>query len=151
MTQPRPLRLIAESAEDLGILASAVRDSVVKAENIRFQARQQRFSLEINRFRWEKPASQREPAERVRALLAFEGVRSVKTRAISKADPELILSLLQISWTPASEPPAGKITLLFAGDGELELTAEMLEVTLMDSDYVWPTRHRPDHERRKGK
>ncbi len=149
MPDSKPLRLMAENADDLGIIAAAVRDSVVKAENLRFEARAKRFTLELNRFRWEKPVTRRAPAERVRSLLAFDGVLSVKTRAISKTDPELILSVLKIDWTPDAEPPGGKITLLFAGDGELELHAEMLEVTLLDSDYVWPTRTTPDHERRR--
>ena len=73
----------------------------------------------------------------------------VRTRAITKADPELILSLLSIDFTPDAEPPGGQITLLFAGDGEIVLTVEALDASLIDSDYVWPTRHVPSHERRK--
>ena len=48
-----------------------------------------------------------------------------------------------------SLPPGGKITLLFAGDGEIALTVETLDATLLDSDYIWNTRHTPSHERRK--
>ena len=70
-------------------------------------------------------------------------------RAVNKVDPEMILSLLQVSFTPADEPPGGKVTLLFAGDGEIELDVEVLDATLLDSDYVWPTRHLPNHERRR--
>ncbi len=143
----KPLRLIAADAADLEILSAAVQDSVVKAENLRFDAKARRFSLELNRFRWE--AAKKKSQERVRTLLAFDGVLSVRTRAISKADPELILSLLSITFAPDAEPPGGTITLLFAGDGELVLKAEMLDATLMDSDYVWPTRHTPGHEKRK--
>jgi hypothetical protein len=143
-----PLRLIAAEAGDLEILSAAVQDAVVKAGNLRFDARARRFTLELNRFRWEA-ARGKETQERVRSVLSFEGVLSVRTRAISKADPELILSLLKLNWTPDAEPPGGTIALLFAGDGELTLKAEMLEATLIDSDYVWPTRRTPDHERRK--
>ena len=85
----------------------------------------------------------------MRALLAFDGVLNVKTRAVTKTDPEMILSLLQVSFTPADEPPGGKITLLFAGDGEIVLDVEVLDATLLDSDYVWPTRRLPSHERRR--
>lgn len=150
MTGYRPLRIFTEDSEDLRIVASAVRDCVVKAGNIRFERRTRRLSLEVNRYRWESaPTRKGRPGERVRALLAFDGVMGVRTRAISKADPELILSLLDISFIPDEEPPGGRIRLLFAGDGEILLDVEALDVSLVDSLYVWPTRNRPDHERRR--
>jgi hypothetical protein len=151
MTDSKPLRLLAEEAEDLQIIAAAVQDSVVKAGNLNFEKRNRRFALEINRYRWEAgPKDKREPGQRVRSLLAFDGVMSVKTRGITKVDPELILSLLSIDFTPdIAEPPGGKVTLLFAGDGEIVLTVEAIDATLLDSDYVWPTRNAPSHERRR--
>jgi hypothetical protein len=148
MTEPTALRLLAETTEDLQVIAAAVQDAVVKAGNLKFESRKRRFSLELNRFAWEAEAASNEKA-RVRSLLAFDGVLSARTRAISKADPELILSLLQVTFTPADEPPGGTLTLLFAGDGEIVLDVEVLDATLLDSDYVWPTRHTPSHEPRK--
>jgi Protein of unknown function (DUF2948) len=149
MATTKSLRLLADTPEDLEILSAAVQDSVIKAENLNFDRRQRRFALELNRYRWEQGTDKRRPGERVRTLLAFEGVLSVRTRAISKRDPELILSLLGASWTPAADPPGGAVTLVFAGDGEIVLNAEMLEASLLDSDYVWPTRHLPDHQQRR--
>jgi len=150
MTDPKPLRLFTEEAEDLKIIAAAVQDSVVKAGNLKYEQKHRRFSLEINRYRWETaPTRKGQPGERVRSILGFDGVMAVKTRGITKADPELILSLLNIEFSPDAEPPGGKVTLLFAGDGELELTVEAVDATLLDSDYMWPTRNLPSHERRK--
>ncbi|MFN4225364.1 MAG: DUF2948 family protein [Hyphomonas sp.] len=150
MTDHKPLRLFTEEPEDLKIIAAAVQDAVVKAGNLKYEQRKRRFGLELNRYRWETaPTRKGEPGERVRALLAFDGVLGVRTRAITKADPELILSLLNIEFTPDAEPPGGRITLLFAGDGEIVLTVEALDASLIDSDYVWPTRRLPNHERRR--
>ncbi len=148
MADQTSLRLLAETAEDLEVISAAIQDSVVKAGNLKYESRRNRFTLEINRFRWEAGAK-RGDGERVRSLLAFDGVMGVKTRAVNKIDPEMILSLLQVSFTPADEPPGGQVTLLFAGDGEIELDVEVLDATLLDSDYVWPTRHLPNHERRR--
>ena len=148
MADQTSLRLLAETAEDLEVISAAIQDSVVKAGNLKYESRRNRFTFEINRFRWEAGAK-RGDGERVRSLLAFDGVMGVKTRAVNKIDPEMILSLLQVSFTPADEPPGGKVTLLFAGDGEIELDVEVLDATLLDSDYVWPTRHLPNHERRR--
>lgn len=151
MTDTKPLRLFTEEAEDLKIIAAAVQDAVVKAGNLKYEQKKRRFGLELNRYRWETaPARKGQPGERVRALLAFDGVLSVKTRGITKTDPELILSLLSADFVAdVAEPPGGKVVLLFAGDGEIVLTVEALDASLIDSDYVWPTRHVPSHERRK--
>lgn len=149
MTEGRALRLVAEDASDLEIISSAVQDAVLKAENIKFDRKQRRMTLEINRFQWEDAKSKRGPQGRVRAILAFDTVLSVKTRAVSKADPEMVYSVLSLAFDPDEEPPGGKLSILFAGDGELALEVEAIDVTLLDSSYEWTTRHRPDHDKKR--
>ncbi|MEO0753445.1 MAG: DUF2948 family protein, partial [Pseudomonadota bacterium] len=73
----------------------------------------------------------------------------VSARGINKLDPELVVSLLDIHYEPKSEPPGGVLTLAFAGDGDIRLVVDALDVTLLDSDYVWPTRKTPSHDRRR--
>ncbi len=149
MTEGRALRLVAEDASDLEIISSAVQDAVLKAENIKFDRKQRRMTLEINRFQWEDTKSKRGPQGRVRAILAFDTVLSVKTRAVSKADPEMVYSVLSLAFDPDEEPPGGKLSILFAGDGELALEVEAIDVTLLDSSYEWTTRRRPDHDKKR--
>ncbi|MCH9751754.1 MAG: DUF2948 family protein [Alphaproteobacteria bacterium] len=149
MTEGRALRIVAEDASDLEIISSAVQDAVLKAENIKFDRKQRRMTLEINRFQWEDAKSKRGPQGRVRAILAFDTVLSVKTRAVSKADPEMVYSVLSLAFDPDEEPPGGKLSILFAGDGELALQVEAIDVTLLDSSYEWTTRHRPDHDKKR--
>jgi len=149
MADVKPLRLIAEDASDLEVISSAVQDAVLKTEKLKYDARKRRFTLEVNRFGWEELDGKRGPRSRVRAILAFDGVLGVKTRAVSKADPDMVMSLLSVSFTPDAEPPGGTISLLFAGDGELALSVEAIDVTLLDSDYEWATRHTPDHDKRR--
>lgn len=152
MTEKKPLRLFAEDQDDLTIISAAVQDAVIKAENFRYESRQRRFSLELNRFRWEEGAGRSkkgQPRSRIRSLLAIDGVLAVKTLGVTKSDPDLVYSLLNVSFEPAAEPPGGVVRLLFAGDGELALDVEVLDITLLDSDYEWTTRHTPDHERRR--
>ncbi len=139
------LRLTAEDIQDLEVISASVQDAVLKAENLKFDARRRRFALELNRYRWE----QKEARSRVRSLLAIDGVLSVKSRAISKADPDLVLSLLSLEFEAAAEPPGGVLRLHFAGDGELALSVEAIDVTLLDSDYEWATRKIPNHEKRR--
>lgn len=149
MAEGRALRLIAEDAADLEVISSAVQDAVLKAENLKYDRRRRRFTLETNRFQWEESKSKRGPQGRVRALLAIDGVLSVKTRAISKADPDMVLSILSVSFEADSEPPGGTISILFSGDGELALEVEAIDATLLDSAYEWTTRQRPDHDKKR--
>ncbi|MEE9380800.1 MAG: DUF2948 family protein [Hyphomonadaceae bacterium] len=149
MSDVSPLRLIAEDAGDLQVIAAAVQDAVAKAGDLKYNSARRRFSFELNRYRWEASNTRDKTGERVRSLLAFDGVLSVKTRAITRRDPELIVSLLDMSFIADDEPPGGKLTLTFAGDGEIVLDVEVMDVTLLDSEYVWPTKKRPDHEARK--
>lgn len=149
MAEGRALRLIAEEAADLEVISSAVQDAVLKAENLKFDRKRRRFTLEVNRFQWEDSASKRGPQGRVRSLLAFDGVLDVKTRAVTKADLDMVLSILSVTFTPADEPPGGTISILFSGDGELALEVETIDATLLDSAYEWTTRQRPDHDKKR--
>ena len=144
MTETTPLRLVAEDESDLKIISAALQDAVAKAGALKYQAKKRRFSLELNRYRWEDDSK-----SRTRALLAIDSVLGIKSRALTKADPEIVISLLSLTFEPGAEAPAGQLKLLFSGDGELALDVECLDVTLLDSGQVWPARQEPDHEARR--
>lgn len=148
MADVKPLRLMAEDEADLSVMSASVQDAVTKAGALKYQAKKRRFSIELNRFRWEGVDSGAKTNERVRAILGFDGVLGVRSRGLSKSDPELVISLLSLRFEPASEAPAGAVHLLFAGDGELILDVECLDAVLLDSETTWATKHVPDHEPR---
>lgn len=140
------LKLLAEDAEGLAIVAAATQDGLVKSQDIKLDTRSRTFGLEINRFQWER-AGKRMPYFRSRAVLAFAGVDGVRTRGMTK-DIDAVHSLLDMTFTPAGEAPAGQVKLTFSGDMQVELNVECLDVTLADIGPPWPTRRRPDHEKR---
>jgi len=137
------LKLLAEDSEELGIVAAAVQDALVKPEHIKFDKRARTFGLKVNRFQWEG-AGKRPPYFRSRAVLAFAGVQSVRSRGVSK-DIDAVHDLLDIRFDPAAEPPGGLVTLTFAGKTQIELSVECIDVTLMDTGTAWPTPRKPDH------
>ena len=141
------LKLLADDAEGLAVIAAATQDGLVKAQDIRFDARSRTFGLEINRFQWER-AGKRMPFFRSRAVLAFAGVESVRTRGVTK-DIDAVYALMDIRFEPALEPPGGVVKLLFSGEVQIEVAAECLDVTLADIGPAWPTRRRPDHEKKR--
>jgi len=139
------LRLLAEDAEGLAVVAAAVQDSLVKPQDIKFDAKSRTFGLELNRFHWER-AGKRMPFFRSRAVLAFVGVQSVRSRSVSK-DIDAVHSLMDVKFEPAAEPPGGVVTLVFSGQTQIQLNVECIDVSLVDTGPTWPTRRRPDHEK----
>jgi hypothetical protein len=137
------LKLLAEDSEELGIVAAAVQDALVKPQDIKFDKRTRTFGLEVNRFQWER-AGKRPPYFRSRAILAFAGVETVRSRGVSR-DIDAVHDLLDIHFEPATEPPGGTLTLTFAGKTQIQLAVECIDVTLMDTGTAWPTPRKPDH------
>lgn len=144
MAETNGLKLFAEDEADLKVISAAMQDAVAKAGALKYQAKRRRFSLEVNRYRWEDKSKSRS-----RAIFAIDSVLGVKARGLTKSDPEMVISILSVTFEPAETAPAGKIHILFAGDGELALEVECLDVTLLDGAHVWPTKHEPGHEPRK--
>ncbi|MES1199013.1 MAG: DUF2948 family protein [Pseudomonadota bacterium] len=140
------MRLLAEDAADLDVIAAAAQDALVRAGDLRFDKKARRFSALLNRFRWEK-VNGAGPYERIRAGLAFEGVLGVKSRRIRMDAPDALASLLSVNFLPAEEPPSGIVQLVFAGGGEISLDVECLDAVLADVGDPWPTPRRPDHEK----
>lgn len=139
------LRLMAEDAGDLDIIGAAVQDALVRMGEITFDKKARRFTVMLNRFRWET-AGERGPYERVRSALSFEGVLGVKSRRVRHDSDEALASLLSVGFLPEAEPPGGVVRLLLAGGGEIAVDVECLDVVLIDTGPTWPTPRRPDHE-----
>lgn len=141
----RPLRLRALDAEDVPVLSAVIQDAVFPVTEMRWDRRARRFSLLINRFRWEDPASTRAP-ERVQSVLSFADVLAVRSQGVDRGDADLILSLLSVEWD-SGEDGTGTLTLVLAGDGAIALQVEAISIDLRDvtRPYLAPSGRRPDH------
>ena len=137
-----PLRLMAASADDLPVIAALVQDAVVQASDMSFMAKERRFALLLNRFRWEdKDAATAggRPLERVQSVLFVDGVLNVKTQGVQPGDADTVLSLLGLAFEPG-EDAAGALTVTFAGDGALRLDVECVDVKLKDVSRPYEAR-----------
>ena len=144
----RPLRLIAQDAEGLGILAALLQDAVFPITEMRFAKTRRRFALLLNRFRWEdRAAAAGRKFERVQSLLVFENVMSVRSSGIDRQDRETILSLLHVDFV-ATDEVSGVVTLVLAGDGAIALEVEALDASLRDvtRPYFAPSGKAPAHD-----
>lgn len=145
----RPLRLLAQDGADLPVIAALVQDAIFPITEMTWSARQRRFALLLNRFRWEdRGAAERDkrPYERVRSLLNFENVLSVRSQGIDRTDRDTVLSLLSLSFHPGPDG-TGRIDLVLAGDGAIELQVEALDAILTDVSrpYYAPSQTVPRH------
>jgi hypothetical protein len=140
----RPLRLQAFDAEDLTVLSSLVQDAIFPASEIRWLAKDRRFVVLLNRFRWEGAALNR--AERVRSLLVIDEVDAVRSQGVPRGDADTVLSLLSVSFEPGDEG-RGRVVLTLAGDGAIALDVAAIEAVLRDvtRPYEAPSGRTPEH------
>ena len=141
----KPLRLIAFEVDDLQVISAVVQDAVFPACEMSWRPKQRRFALLLNRFRWE--ATQPDFAERVQAILSFEDVHSIRTQGFDRTDPDLILSLLNVTFE-ADTDGMGYCIVTLAGDGAISLKVEVLEASLRDvtRPYIAPSGMMPNHD-----
>jgi hypothetical protein len=141
------LTLAAEDAEDLEIVSARLQDAVAHLKDLAWLPKKRRFVALFNRFKWEE---KRKPADlRVRALLHFDDVLSVKSKGLKRGAPEAVVSLLAMHFTPrAADDPAGTIELVFASGGSIRLEVECLSAGLTDVSGAWAARGRPEHDER---
>lgn len=135
-----PLRLLAEDAEDLTVIAAALQDAIAKIGDMIFEPRSRRLTIAFNRYRWESGRG-----ERVRSALQIGSVMSVKARRLRRGAKDAVVELLTVNFEPG-EAPGGLLALSFAGGGDLRVTVECVDAILADISQPWPAKRSPAHE-----
>ena len=141
------IKLRIEDAEDLAAVSLHVQDAILRVGDMHRLARQRRFALLLNRFRWEKAGSRfsLRPQERIRAGLHFDFVTTIRVHGIAQDRKTEFLVLLAAHFTPKDDP-AGTIRLDFAGGGAVALEVECIDGALVDIGAPWRSANRPRHE-----
>lgn len=141
----KPLKLIAQSPEELTILSSLMQDTTVRIADMAWLPGQRRFALVGNRYRWEKKGWLRRPkGERVRVALHFSGITHAQLSSIDLAAKDTVLDLLDME---AHETGIGVTILLnFADGASIRLSAEAVDATATDLTEPWEATARPRHK-----
>ncbi len=137
-----PVRIIAESDTDLQVISALVQDAVGQNSEVSWMPRHNRFTMLLNRFRWEDKANatqQGRPFERVQAMLVISNVLKAGGDGINPRDKDSIFSVLSITFEPENDA-AGEVVITLAGDGAIRLKAECLEVSLIDVSRPYKAR-----------
>lgn len=142
----RPLRLIAEDAEDLKVISTVLQDAVAKIGDFTHLPSRRRFAFVANRFVWEGAGDiARGPFARVRAGCHFDDVIAVRQQNLRPEAKDGVVELLSIRFEPARDG-AGAAFLDFAGGGAIRLELDAVNCELRDLSDPWPTRRRPAHD-----
>ncbi|MEP3946138.1 DUF2948 family protein [Ascidiaceihabitans sp.] len=138
-----PLNLGAMDADDLKVMSALVQDAVLPITEMTYRARDRRFAMLLNRFRWENGTQSK---ERVQSMLSFESVLNVSSQGVDRSDKDMILSVLAVAFE-AGEDGAGLIEITLAGDGAVRLSVETIEARLKDvtKPYIAPSKRAPSH------
>ncbi len=134
------LRLKAQSVDDLAVFSAALQDAILRVGEISYSAKAHSFTLRLSRYRHEAGGKQR-----VLTGLRFDGVMSVSSKGIVRDDPEALAVLIALNFEPEQNEPGGVIHLIFAGDGEIQLTVECIDAVLVDVSEPRATQSEPLH------
>ena len=137
------LKLLAEDEEDLGIISAHVQDAITRIGDLVYLPKSRRFAALINRYCWEGCGDDA-TGERRRAGLHFNGVLKVKALNVRQNDPNAVVEMLMIKFTPMTDG-AGTIDILLAGGGCIRLEVEAIDGVLRDMEEHWRAAARPKH------
>ncbi|MBU0726249.1 MAG: DUF2948 family protein [Alphaproteobacteria bacterium] len=153
LTEYRPLKVRAETAEDMTVMAAYLQDAVVPVEDMAFkpgaEAVPGEFVLVAHRFRWEMLGLQEKPVagdryERVLCGITVQGVYRARLSGIDRQrDREDFLNLLTVQ--AAERDGAAHVDLIFAGDKAIRLEVARTDIVVEDFGEPWPTIFRPHH------
>ncbi|MBY8977594.1 DUF2948 family protein [Rhodobacteraceae bacterium NNCM2] len=135
----QPIRLRAETDEDLVVIASLLQDAVLKTADIHWMPKSRRLVIVTHRFRWEDREAaerQRRPYERVQSALTINDAMQIRVRGINQGQKEAVQSLLTLGFT-AAEDGAGTVSITMAEGAEILVGVECLDVTLVDLTQPW--------------
>ncbi len=144
--QPKNLKLIARTKEDLRVVSAHLQDSIASVSDIANLKKNKIFLMQLNRFMWEdveKGVFRKN--KRIRTILKFEYVMSISSRNINQTKKDKFLDFLAIE-TYKTPDNNYEMKIIFAGDSIIKIKSEVIEVTLDDQGEAWDTKNKPKHK-----
>ena len=144
--EPKNLKLIARTEEDLRVVSAHLQDSIASIADIANLKNNKIFLMQLNRFMWEdveKGVFRKN--KRIRTILKFDNVISVLSRNINQLKKDKFLDFLAIE-TNITPDKNYEMKIIFAGDSIIRVISEVIEVTLDDQGEAWDTKNKPKHK-----
>ncbi len=144
--EPKNLKLIARTQEDLRVVSAHLQDSIASIADIANLKKNKIFLMQLNRFMWEdveKGVFRKN--KRIRTILKFENVLAADSRNINQLKKDKFLDFLAIE-TNITPDNNYEMKIIFAGDSIIRIVSEVIEVTLDDQGEAWDTKNKPKHK-----
>ena len=144
--EPKNLKLIAKTEEDLRVVSAHLQDSIASVSDIANLKKNKIFIMQLNRFMWEdveKGVFRKN--KRIRTILKFENVLNVLSKNIDQSKKKKFLDFLAIE-TNITPDNNYEMKIIFAGDLVIRIISEAIEVTLDDQGEAWDTKNKPKHK-----
>ena len=144
--EPKNLKLIARTVEDLRVVSAYLQDSIANVSDIANLKKNKILLMQLNRFMWEdveKGVFRKN--KRIRTILKFENVLNVLSKNINQSKKDKFLDFLAIESIQMPDKNY-ELKLIFSGDSIIRIVAEVIEVTLDDQGEPWDTKNKPKHE-----
>ena len=119
-------KIIAQSPEDLNIISACCSEGKVSIKNVKYLASNKIFLMSILRLSKEEENKNK----LINSIIKFEFINSSKSKNIDQKDMNLSLELLTIDIFKKGEN--FEIIMLFSKNRIINLSAEVIEVTLED-------------------
>ena len=119
-------KIIAKSPDDLQFISACCYKAKVKISDIKYLRKNKIFIISLERYNRENEGKQ----NKINSIIKFEFIESTKSKKIDQNDPDLILELLAIDLFKKNFKY--EIVLLFSDNKIINLSAEVVEITLED-------------------
>ncbi len=141
----KPLKLIAQTNDDLTILSALLQDMTIKVGDIAWRPNENKLICVGNRFVWEKKKLFRKPkGERTRTAFHIATAMKCRFKNLDLSDTERVLELLSIEASEKGD--ILEIILTFAGGAAIALHTEAIEIIATDVSEPWQAIARPRHD-----
>ena len=124
MTKKFLKKIIARSLDDLQFISAYCSNSTVKINDIKYLKKNKIFLILLERINQDKKN------QKISSILKFEFVDSSKSKNINQKNSKILLKLIAIKLFKVRKNY--EITLLFSNNAIINLSAEIIEVTLED-------------------
>ncbi len=119
-------KIIAQTPEDLQTISACCSEAKTKASEIKYLPSNKILLISLSRLDKENENNKK----KINSIIKFEFVDSLKSKNIDQNDTELTLELIAIDIF--KKKGNFEIIFLFSGDRLINLTTEVIEVTLED-------------------
>lgn len=137
-----PLKLLANTAEDLSILSTQLQDGLLSLTSLEYDSENKRVTGLVNRFCWEHAHEHKHLGTyyRVHSGFCIHHVESMHLQGFHQASKQRLFNLLSLS---ISEDLI--LTMVCSGNHSVKLKLTDLYFQLADLDQPWPTPNKPKH------